>query len=110
VSTGLGTAQRAILNELKKLPIETYPSGIPVATLARRLGRGERQVRRAVYAMAERGLVALVKQPRPGRQGHSLMVWDARFHAAWMDFVHNAGGGRFITIQLEMQERRANAV
>jgi hypothetical protein len=27
-----------------------------------------------------------------------------------MDFVHKAGGGRFIAIQLEMQERRANAV
>jgi hypothetical protein len=78
VSRGLGATQRGILGELSKLPIEAYPGGIPVVKLAERLGCGDRQVRRAAYSLAERGLVALVKQPRPGRQGLSLFVWDPR--------------------------------
>jgi hypothetical protein len=110
MSRGLGATQRGILGELAKLPIEAYPGGIPVVKLAERLGCIDRQVRRAAYSLAERGLVALVKQPRPGRQGLSLFVWDPRFYQAWQDFIYTAGGREYIPLQQEAQERRANAI
>lgn len=88
MSTGLGTVQRAIMAQLAKLPIEVAPPAtIPVTVLAERLGCSARQIRRAVYALQRRGLVALTKEARPGRRGLSLMVWDARFYEAWMDFT-----------------------
>jgi hypothetical protein len=88
VSRGLGSTQRAILAELAKLPIEVAPPRtIPVTVLATKLGCSDRQIRRAVYALKERGLVALTKEARPSRRGLSLMVWDARFYEAWMDFT-----------------------
>jgi len=88
MSTGLGTVQRAIMARLAKLPIEVAPPAtIPVTVLAERLGCSDRQIRRAVYALQRRGLVALTKEARPGRRGLSLMVWDARFYEAWMDFT-----------------------
>jgi hypothetical protein len=109
VGRGLGTTQRGILGELDKLPIEGYPSGIPVVTLAKRLGCSERQIRQAVYPLAERGLVALVKQPRPGRQGRSLMVWDRRFRQAWEKFISHPAAWKYIPAQQKAEERRANA-
>ena len=87
---GAGTTQRIILGELMKLPIEAYPRGIPVVELAQRLGCSDRQIRRAVYALADRGLVALVKESRPGRQGQSLMVWSATTYEGWMK-LHRSG-------------------
>jgi hypothetical protein len=57
----------------------------------------------------ERGLVVLIKQPRPGRQGWSLMVWDHRFHEAWQKFVSHPAAWRHIPAQQEAEERRANA-
>jgi hypothetical protein len=88
MSRGLGSTQRAILAELAKLPIEVAPPrSIPVTELATRLGCSDRQIRRAVYALRQRGLVALTKEARPGRQGLSLMVWDAVFYEAWLDFT-----------------------
>ena len=91
MSRGLGSTQRAILAELAKLPIEVAPPRtIPVTVLATRLGCSDRQIRRAVYALKARGLVALTKEPRPGRQGLSLMVWEARSYEAWMNFIDPA--------------------
>ena len=87
---GLGTTQRNILGELMKLPIESWPRGIPVVDLAERLGCSDRQIRRAVHSLAERGLVVLVKEPRPGRQGLSLMVWNATTYEWWMNFTDPA--------------------
>src|SRR6476646_7535316 len=87
---GVGTTQRIILGELMKLPIEAYPRGIPVVELAQRLGCSDRQIRRAVCALADRGLVALVKESRPGRQGQSLMVWSSCTYEGWMNFTYAA--------------------
>ena len=87
MSRGIGKTQRAILGELLKLPIEAWPRGLPVVELAGRLGCSDRQIRRAVYALAERSLVALVKEPRPGRQGQSLIVWWRPTYEGWMNFT-----------------------
>ena len=87
MSRGLGTTQRGIIAELMKLPIESWPRGIPVVVLAERLGCSDRQVRTAVYSLQRRGLVALQKEARPGRQGQSLIVWDAMFHRSWQTFI-----------------------
>ena len=87
---GLGTTQRAILGELDKLPIESWPRGIPVVDLAEALGCSDSQVRTAVYAMQGRGLVTVVKEPRPGRQGQSLVVWKATTHTSWQNFINGA--------------------
>ena len=87
MSTGIGRTQRAILGELKKLPIEAIPEGIPVVELAERLGCSDRQIRRAVHSLQERGRVTLVKEPRPGRQGQSLMVWHPQTLEGWLNFT-----------------------
>jgi hypothetical protein len=92
VSRGIGTTQRAILGELAKQPIEAWPQPIPVVELAQRLGCSDRQIRRAVHSLAERVLVAPTKEPHTGRQGQSLMVWDAITYAAWMDFISTGPG------------------
>jgi hypothetical protein len=99
MSRGIGVLQRAILAEVAKLPMEAMPRGIPVAVLAGRLGRNDRQIRRAAYALADRGLVALVKESRPGRQGLSLMVWDPRFHEAWTKFISTVPGKEYEDIR-----------
>ena len=62
---GLGTTQRGIIAELMKLPIESWPRGIPVVVLAERLGCSDRQIRTAAYSLHRRGLVALQKETRP---------------------------------------------
>lgn len=90
MSRGIGTTQRAILGELAKLPIEAIPEGIPVVELAQRLSCSDRQIRRAAHSLVERGLVALVKESRPGRQGRSLMVWSATTYEGWMNFTDPA--------------------
>lgn len=101
MSTGIGITQRAILGELAKLPIEAWPRGIPVVELAQRLGCSDRQVRRAVHSLQERGRVALVKEPRPGRQGQSLMVWHPQTLEGWLNFTDP------VRIQARQQARSA---
>ena len=86
---GLGTLQLEIMAEVMRMvgEITPPPKPLPVVELAKRLRCSPRQVRRAVYAMAERGLVVVTKGPRAGRQGQTLFVWEARFYESWQDFT-----------------------
>ncbi len=54
MSRGIGKTQQAILDELTA-------GHLAVAELAERLGVGDHEIRRAVHALADRGLVNLYK-------------------------------------------------
>ena len=59
MSRGIGKTQRRILDELAA----SEHGNLFVAALARRIGLSDRQIRRAVHALADRELVALTKEP-----------------------------------------------
>ena len=62
---GLGTLQLEVLAERWRMAGEIVPppKPLPVVELAKRLRCSPRQVRRAVYALAERSLVVVTKGP-----------------------------------------------
>ena len=71
--------------------------------LAERLGCSDRQIRRAVHSLAERGLVVLVKERRPGRQGLSLVVWKATTYESWQNFINHPAGKQYEYMRREQQ-------
>jgi len=102
---GLGTTQRGIIAALMKLPIESWPRGIPVVTLAEALGCSDRQIRTAAYSLHRRGLVALQKEARPGRQGLSLIVWWRPTYEGWQEFTDPTRRDAHLTAKIEEQRR-----
>ena len=68
-------------------------------------GCSDRQIRTAAYSLHRRGLVALQKEARPGRQGLSLVVWEARTYRAWQNFIDPTRRDAHLTAQIE-EERR----
>lgn len=86
MSHGIGKAQRRILEELA----HSKSGVLSVVALAERLGCSDRQVRRAVHSLNDRGLVVLTKRGR-GHRAITLHVWDPERRAAWLDELDPSG-------------------
>jgi len=76
VGTGVGTTQRDILTELSHTP----DPAMRMMYLAGLLDRDERQIRRAVRALENRGLVVVIKtygwHPVHGGRQRCREVWE----------------------------------
>jgi predicted transcriptional regulator len=59
VGKGIGPTEQRILDELAAEPDN---QALTVIELAERIDRSDRQIRRAVHALADRGLVVLTKE------------------------------------------------
>ena len=77
VSRGIGAIQQRILDELLAAS-DDY--GLTVVELAKRIAVSDRQIRRAVYALADRELVVLTEEHGGwrGRGGYGRRVWRHR--------------------------------
>ncbi len=92
MSRGIGQTQRAILD---RLPSETG-KGCTTSQLATDLGRSPRQIRTAVDALKDRGLIHVGKQvidwkPRRNHDGDIMPVYGAlvmsmRSYADWLEY------------------------